>query len=554
MERIVKNQLKNVKILHKIFIYILFGILWSFSQVGYSFSFLTWFTFIPYLFLVKYEDYKFGFIYSLIFGISAYLFHLWWLPFPLATIFSLGIKSIIIKFFFLILSAVIYILICFYHGLMYAFAFLITKYISKHNTKLFYISMPLIITVLDYFYPKLFQDQIGYSQYLFFHFSQIADLFGVPGITFLIMCCNSAVIIFVESYFFKKKLNFSITIFIIVILVVIGASLYGFFRYKYIQKISNNTKTAKVGIIQGNYSGIDKLKNFNDDYIENDIISEYNYMSKSLLKDNPDLIIWPETIIPEKNINTVKYNDIKTFNDVYLLSGIHLSEINKKNKEYLVYNSAVLISDKGEKINQYSKIKLLPFVERFPFFLSNKILNSLGFIEFSKGKENKIFEVNDIKIAPNICYEIIIPSFIRKSMNINKKEANLIVNITNDSWFGKTLEPKMHLRMAGIRAIENRKTLIRATCTGYSAVFNPAGDEIYKLELFVKDKIVKDVPLLEINTVYRQFGWLFIWFLLAGLVFIVIFVYFRKISFKFYKSRLIKKRIHSRNLYRFWRD
>ncbi|MCK4796810.1 MAG: apolipoprotein N-acyltransferase [Spirochaetes bacterium] len=225
-----------------------------------------------------------------------------------------------------------------------------------------------------------------------------------------------------------------------------------------------------------------------------------------------------------------------------------------KNKKEYFYNSLVFISKDKLKIDQYHKRKLLPFVERFPLPLFNIILNFIGYQDFSPGKRYKIMECGEIKFAPNICYEAIIPNFIRRSCNVDNKEANLIINATNDSWYGKTIEPKMHLHMTGFRAIENRKSLVRSTCTGYSAIFNPAGDVVYESPLFKQDFVVKKIALLEIKTIYRKWGWFFIWGLAIFLVLIILFSSYRKLKFRYIKSELIAKKIHKRDLYRLWME
>ncbi len=551
MEYIIKNKIKEIRIIHKVGLYFALGALWSFSQVGYSFAFLPWFTFVPFLFMIKYENYKSGFFYSWIFGFSVYLFHFWWMPTPIALTLASDFLPSYLYFLGWIIGWLINLGICCFHGLFYVVVFLLSKYISKKDGAFFYLSIPVVVTVLDYFFPKLWHDQIGYSQFVFFHFSQIADIFGISGISFIIISCNTAAIIFIESFLYKKNINFGAALFFIVIFIIIVSSLYGFFRYKQIMNISDNAKKAKIGIVQGKFSGMEK-KDKNKFY---EMISVYNDLSKKLLKQNPDLIVWPETAIPRiYDINVEKYKNIKKFSSVPLLTGVHMFEIDKKNKKEYFYNSLVFISKDKLKIDQYHKRKLLPFVERFPLPLFNIILNFIGYQDFSPGKRYKIMECGEIKFAPNICYEAIIPNFIRRSCNVDNKEANLIINATNDSWYGKTIEPKMHLHMTGFRAIENRKSLVRSTCTGYSAIFNPAGDVVYESPLFKQDFVVKKIALLEIKTIYKKWGWFFIWGLAIFLVLIILFSSYRKLKFRYIKSELIAKKIHKRDLYRLWME
>src|SRR4030042_6540482 len=470
MDYLINGKIKKMQIFPKICLYFLFGSLWSFSNVGYSFAFLPWFTFIPFIVTIKYEDNKYGFFYSWIFGFAVYFFHLWWMIHPITQVIFVEPLNPFSNILSWIIAFIIYLGVCIYHGLLYSLIFIATKYLSKNDNRLFYFCIPIVTVVFDYFFPKLWYDQIGYSQYVFFHFSQIADIFGVPGISFIIICCNSAVSILIESFLYKKNINFGILIFSSMILIIIGSSLYGIFRYKYIMKISEEAQKANIGIVQGNFTGYEKRDKNN---IEK-MISVYNDLSEKILDKKPDLIVWPETAIPiEYDIDEDNYKDIKKFSEVPLLTGIHLININEKKGSLELYNSLVLISKDKKRLDYYNKRKLVPFVEKAPISMLNKLIEIFGYYPFTSGDEYKIMEIKNIKFSPNICYEGIIAGFIKKSIKVNDKKANLIINATNDSWYGRTIEPMMHLHMTGFRAIENRISLVRSTCTGYSAVFNP---------------------------------------------------------------------------------
>jgi len=182
------------------------------------------------------------------------------------------------------------------------------------------------------------------------------------------------------------------------------------------------------------------------------------------------------------------------------------------------------------------------------------LMGLYGLNSFTPGKEFKIMQINGIKMTTNICYEDIIPNFILDSLNVKGTESNIIINGTNDSWFGKSIEPKMHLHIAGFRSIETRKTLVRATCTGYSGVFDPTGNLTYKTQLGEKESFVKEVPLMEIKTIYRQGGWFFVYAL--GLIVLIIFIFavVRKIQFYFIKSKKISSYHHKKRLSDIWYD
>ena len=146
------------------------------------------------------------------------------------------------------------------------------------------------------------------------------------------------------------------------------------------------------------------------------------------------------------------------------------------------------------------------------------VISTMGLKEFSPGEGPVFIKHDGLKMAVNICYEALIPEYIRKSIfDKNGECANVIINCTNDSWFGKTIEPEMHLRISTIRAIENRRCLVRATCTGYSVFVDANGVIDYRSHLYKPEAHVEKVPLLEIKSFYTSHGWIFIY--LLGLIF-----------------------------------
>ena len=162
MEYIKNGKVKNISTFPKIILFALFGSLWSFSHVGYSFGLLPWFTFVPFIYSIKYEEYKSGFFYSWIFGFFVYAFHFWWMPKPIASAMVMDFLPAQLHFIGLIVGWLVTLFICAYHGLMYSLLFLISKYIAKNKHRLFYLCIPFVGTVLDVFFPKLWHDQWGW--------------------------------------------------------------------------------------------------------------------------------------------------------------------------------------------------------------------------------------------------------------------------------------------------------------------------------------------------------------------------------------------------------
>ena len=181
--------------------------------------------------------------------------------------------------------------------------------------------------------------------------------------------------------------------------------------------------------------------------------------------DNIDYIIWPEAAIPsliKKDSGILNYISDKLNNKNLIVGAVRL-ENNK------IYNSLLIVKN-GETIGYYDKYKLVPFGEYIPFRKIFPFINALTTtIDITKGqKKQKIIEIDNWKISPLICYESIFPSLINK-------EANLIVNITNDAWFGKTSGPYQHAVALKFRTVENNIPAIRVSNGGLSIIFDKNG-------------------------------------------------------------------------------
>lgn len=176
----------------------------------------------------------------------------------------------------------------------------------------------------------------------------------------------------------------------------------------------------------------------------------------------------------------------------------------------LDYNTALMIDSGGKVLGRYKKNYLLMFGEYIPFsdwfpFLAKLIPESSG---FTPGEDTEVFNFKSARIGLMICYEDIIPSFTRR---LAHKNPNLLVNVTNDAWFGKTAEPYLHLQLATFRSIENRRFLVRSTNTGVSAFVDPVGRIVAQTGLEDAETLVWDVALLEGVTPYQMLGDMFAW-------------------------------------------
>jgi apolipoprotein N-acyltransferase len=187
------------------------------------------------------------------------------------------------------------------------------------------------------------------------------------------------------------------------------------------------------------------------------------------------------------------------------------------------YNSALLIDADGRVHGRYHKQVLLAFGEYIPFApVLSKVPGMPPIGEgFSRGVGPATLDLSGgIKVAPLICYEDIMPELARRF--VGEKGANLLVNFTNDAWFGNTVAPWGHARLAQWRAIETRKNLVRVTNTGLTTVINPKGEMLETLPLFSPAVLTAKVEIMEGETLYVRYGDWFAWMTVAGAMLMVL--------------------------------
>ena len=233
-----------------------------------------------------------------------------------------------------------------------------------------------------------------------------------------------------------------------------------------------------------------------------------------------DLVIWPETSVPfDIEKSNKQFRDSLTDVNSLIVGAIRKTETVNNLK---IFNTLFLIKDSFKNILYHDKLKLVPFGEFIPFrkYLKFKKF-TLGGIDFSYGKKVKVLELNDnVKILPLICYEVIFPKITREKSN----QYNLIVNITNDGWYGRSSGPYQHLALAKIRAVQEGKFLLRTANTGVSAIINYDGEIVEKIGLGRKGIIDKELVLIKKNTMYSKFGDNIFFLLIILLFFLLIII------------------------------
>jgi apolipoprotein N-acyltransferase len=192
---------------------------------------------------------------------------------------------------------------------------------------------------------------------------------------------------------------------------------------------------------------------------------------------HPDLVVWPEAPSPffeqDTRFQKAMIEVSHTVQAPLIVGGLAADHSAERN-EWLDYNSAMVFGSGGEHVGRYDKIHLVPFGEYIPFqnllFFAHKLTGRVS--TFTRGEERKAFRLNGHRYGVFICYEAVFADEVRQFAQLG---AQVLVNVSDDGWYGDTSAPWQHLNMARMRAIENSRWLLRDTNNGVTAVIDPYG-------------------------------------------------------------------------------
>ena len=280
-----------------------------------------------------------------------------------------------------------------------------------------------------------------------------------------------------------------------------------------------NGKPLKVALIQGNVSLAKKW----DPGFRPYILQRYLTLSES--GRTADIVIWPEAAIPiylnqlDPTFIARLQQETKAYHNTYIFGVI---EQERNGKHYRYYNSAVLI---GQDQGVYRKRHLVPFGEFVPLrFLFNWLVQSVNIpmTDFSVGDNNQpLLTVDGQKIGISICYEDAFGEEVLRSL----PAANLLVNISEDAWFGKSLASSQRLQMAQMRARETGRMMVRAANTGITAVIDHYGKVVARSPQFQQHVLLATVQPRTGATPYARLG---NWPLISALTLLLVGLFWRR--------------------------
>ncbi len=345
---------------------------------------------------------------------------------------------------------------------------------------------------------------LGYSQHAALPFIQIASVTAVYGVSFLLAAISSLLALAALD----PRAAWRRGALVAVVVLVAGSWLFG--RWAMTVPVQETGRIV-VGLVQGGIRQEDKW--VPENAWAN--VGRHLELTEQAARRGARLVVWPESAVPflfdEDPALASLLQELVQRRKIYLFFG-NDDRVRLAGGKELIYVGAKLLDPSGRLVARYRKIHLVPFGEYVPlqplFTLGGRYTAKLvqEVSDFTPGTEPTTAAVGGHGVGGYICYEAIFPDLVRR---FTGNGAELLLNITNDAWYGTTSAPYQHMAMAAFRAVENRRTMARAANTGITAVVDPWGRVLEETRLFDRTVLVREVPLVSGRTFYVRHGDLF---------------------------------------------
>lgn len=470
------------------------GLLLALSFPKTGIAILSWVALVPLLLACGQKSAKKAAKLGFVCGLAFYAAILYWINIAVTTYGHLPI----------VVSICIFIILIAYMAVYFAALCFLMRLGEKKGVPSV-LSLPFLWVSLEYIRSFLLTGfpwaNLGYSQYRILPLIQIADITGVYGISFLVVLGNVVFYLLLKGFVKSRgeKGGYPLCSGILFLSLMTLVFIYGSIRLSH----SEPGEAIKVALIQGN---IDQSIKW-DPAFRDATITIYERLSRQAAAGGVDLVVWPESASPfffqEGGTPSSRISALASgINAPILFGSPAYDDVNGVRK---LYNSAFLLSAEGKLLGRSDKAHLVPFGEYVPMAKAlpfvQKMVEGVG--DFSPGEHLVVLDPGKAKIGVLVCFEGIFPELSRQYA---KAGAQVLVNITNDAWYGRSSAPYQHLSMASFRAVENRLPLIRAANTGITAIIDCNGRIAGETSLFKEAFLVDRVKMGTSGTLYSRFG------------------------------------------------
>jgi apolipoprotein N-acyltransferase len=473
----------------------------------FDFNLLAWAAFVPLLYAADGQSLRAVFGLGWLQGMARHALSLYWIEITLHTF--AGVNPMIAILPMLLLAALL--------AIFSAVAFFASEFCSRRLRIPLFVTLPIAWAAVEWvqsFFPIGFPwNLVGYSAYRNLELIQFAEFTGVYGVSALILFFNAVVF---TILFTRASRSAQMASLVSLTALMVAATVFGSLRIRQLESAAPAGK-LRVAMVQGD---IPQSIKWDPKFLESSF-RVYANQTEMAAKRGVDLTIWPEAAAAFFFQPEDRYPPDFSVDESYRTALLTLARttgvpilfgapaLQARDGQVGFTNRAYLVSGQGTVVAWYDKIQLVPFGEYVPLHailggLVNKIVK--GFGDMIPGEVQTIFTVKGARLGVLICYESVFPDLTRRAADAG---AEILVNITNDAWYGTSSAPYQLLAMATMRSVETKLPMIRVANTGISAIIGPTGGIIAPTPLFQRGTEIEDVSYRDRATVYTRVGDLF---------------------------------------------
>ncbi|MFH1437568.1 MAG: apolipoprotein N-acyltransferase [Pseudomonadota bacterium] len=493
---------------------ILGGLLTGLSVLNFETNlfFLGWVGWVPLLFVIASPGRKAGgaFFYGWVMGVVTHLMGFYWLC---STMVRFGKIPVPLAFAIFLLG------FAFTSGLSYGIIAMLAKMMLRRKVPVA-IALPVAVMIGEFFFPHLFPWTVAMSLWTVPVTFQTAEIWGICGISGILAAVNAAVFrkIAHDAGWLAGSRGTNLTVRIVGALVCF-ILLYGIVRMDMVDHKARSFPSVNVGIVQPNVS---LERKYNPSYAMRTLWLLQS-ASLNLEQQGAQIVVWPESAYPFR-IPRGQKTDSEGARRITTHTGIPIIVGAVSYGEGRAYNSTFIATPEGRLIGPSDKNNLVLFGEHNP--LADMVpgpvkkrfpkATSRG---LTPGDRPVILSHMDLRVGVLNCLEDILSNY---TAGVVRTGANILVNITNDAWFGDSAEPYQHLSLAVFRTVETRREMVRSVNTGVSAAVDLNGRLKYISGTYRQEFVVERMVLSDMKTPYQATGNLLRWLCVAFFVMVLV--------------------------------
>ncbi|GAB1264087.1 apolipoprotein N-acyltransferase [Aurantivibrio infirmus] len=470
------------------------GVILALPFLRADFYLFAWFAFVPVLIAIeslKDDERKYFKVYfsGLMFGLVFYLCVAYWIvDFLVLFKRSTGLQGFLIAFGF-----------WFFCAQLPAALFVVFAWVKRQNIIHELILFPVLVITFYTAFPGVLSSQLGAGQSQFKIAIQAADIVGVQGLDGMLALVNIFIVCVLMGR--VKRVASIVTC----SLVILWFS-YGFFVYADWKSKVSSWDLLRIGIVQPNDIPSTRESNAYMGYSR--AFPPEMEMTERLADAGAEIVVWPESryknYFDSKDVQEAYVSKVKQLQTNLFFQDLenirNFNDADSLEAKRVRYNSVAAISREGQQLSAYRKNlrvifgEYLPEIQALPF-LSVWLREFLGDFNsgISAGNGHHNFSLEGKTFIPLICYETLFPNFVAEAVSENG-QGGILLGLSNDNWFGETIQTYQHLNASKLRAVENRLPFIIALNGGPSLAVMPSGDVVFETDAFQAGAYLADIP------------------------------------------------------------